>query len=502
MDHAEEMMVLFAGNDSAYGTYEVNKETQAGKKVGKADTKREAPKLSDWQAHLDGERGIGIVPIMSDSTCWWGCIDIDEYNIDHQAIAKRLADEDIPMFVCTTKSGGAHVFAFFTKPIPADDLQNWLKTVAAGLGHGTSEIFPKQTKILQERGDVGNWLNMPYFGGDDSTRVCVAPNGKKLSLEQFIKTVKKIRLDPGDIGKHTVKAAGGALEEGPPCLQVLCENGFPEGTRNNGLFNLAVFARKKYPERWKDTVEELNREHMDPPLPSEEVQQVIKQHEKKEYEYKCNETPICHFCNSAVCRTRKFGIGAGGAMPSINGLTKLDTEPPLWFLTVDGQRIELTTEALQVQEKFHKVCIEQLNVFPPKLKQQSWQTIVQGLLDNVTVIEQPEDVKVKGVFYEMLEGFTTAREFKEQKNDILRGLSYTDVGEGFTYFRLKDFIRHCKVQGYPVERNFAAARIRDFGATSVQLWIPDAKSNVTVWRMPMFHLSEQYDAKEPDLPAV
>lgn len=498
----KKFMSLFAGNESAYGVYEINKETQSGKKVGKAETRKEQLTLEDWKDHLSGKKSIGVVPIKNDSTCVWGCIDIDKYGIDHESISKRLFEEKIPMLTCTTKSKGAHLFVFFETPISAELLQNWLKTIAAGLGFGTSEIFPKQTKILTERGDVGNWLNMPYFGGSDSDRYCVSPNGKKLSAEEFLKIANKIKIDPKNINEYHIKTAEGDLEEGPPCLQILCKNGFPEGTRNNGLFNITVFAKKKFPERWKEIVERFNQEYMSPALPSEEVQQIIKQHEKKEYLYKCNEPPICHFCNSSVCRVRKFGVGAAGAMPTISGLTKLETEPPIWFLTVEGQRIEINTDALLIQDKFHKVCIEQLNIFPPKLKVPTWQSIVQNLLDNVIVIDQPEDVKTRGIFSELLEGFTTAREYKERKQDLLRGLPYTDTKEGVTYFKLKDFMRYAKIQGTPMERNFVAARIRDFGAVSHQMWIQENKSNATVWKIPMFKIQEKIDAKKPKMSQV
>ena len=31
------------------------------------------------------------------------------------------------------------------------------------------------------------------------------------------------------------------IANGPPCLQFLTSKGFPEGTRNNGLFNIGIF---------------------------------------------------------------------------------------------------------------------------------------------------------------------------------------------------------------------------------------------------------------------
>jgi hypothetical protein len=56
------------------------------------------------------------------------------------------------------------------------------------------------------------------------------------------------------------------LKDGPPCLQVLLRQGFPEGTRNNGLFNLGVYLRKAYPDDWETKILEYNQAIMDPPL--------------------------------------------------------------------------------------------------------------------------------------------------------------------------------------------------------------------------------------------
>jgi hypothetical protein len=140
------------------------------------------------------------------------------------------------------------------------------------------------------------------------------------------------------------------------------------------------------------------------------------------------------------------------------------------------------------------VCMETLNIMPPKLKMVTWQTIVQGLLDNVIIIEQPEDVKMSGAFIEMLEAFTTARAHKEQKDDILRGLSWTDKGK--SYFRLRDFVRYCKNQGYPIERNYASARIRDQGGDTLQLWVEN--KNLSLWWVPAFTIPDRIKLSPPE----
>ena len=98
------------------------------------------------------------------------------------------------------------------------------------------------------------------------------------------------------------------LKDGPPCLQMLCRDGIPEGARNNGLFNLGVYLRKANPDGWESEILEHNMKFIHPPLPLGEVNTVAKQLERKDYAYKCSDAPINSVCNRELCMTRKFGI--------------------------------------------------------------------------------------------------------------------------------------------------------------------------------------------------
>ena len=138
----------------------------------------------------------------------------------------------------------------------------------------------------------------------------------------FLDFVKDYRVTPKELKAIKVLETNDALPEGPPCLQALVQQGFPQGTRNNGLFAIGVYCRKAFPDNWEQEIETKNTECMDPPLDSKEVQLIVKQVGKKDYNYKCNDQPLSSFCNSALCRTRKHGIG-GGAMPTMKRCGKL-----------------------------------------------------------------------------------------------------------------------------------------------------------------------------------
>jgi hypothetical protein len=63
-----------------------------------------------------------------------------------------------------------------------DKLQEW----AGELGYANCEIFPKQIEIQADRGDTGNFLNLPYHGGDDSMRHGFSDDGSASSLSDFL----------------------------------------------------------------------------------------------------------------------------------------------------------------------------------------------------------------------------------------------------------------------------------------------------------------------------
>ena len=110
------------------------------------------------------------LPINSKNLCCFGCIDVDVYPLDHAALVRACAGIDVPAVVCRSKSGGAHIYFFIEGWIAASDMRDKLSEIAASLGYGSAEIFPKQEKLLIDRGDVGNFINLPYFDVDRTLR--------------------------------------------------------------------------------------------------------------------------------------------------------------------------------------------------------------------------------------------------------------------------------------------------------------------------------------------
>ena len=500
MSLEEEFAQRFAGLRHAYSIFTPTKETREdgkakGKNVTIAQTLNKEELLELWQKHLSGEQSVGIVPIDEDNCCVWGAIDVDEYPLDLKGLAKKLKKFKLPLVVCRSKSGGAHIFLFVFDPVPASTMQRKLRQVAAAIGFGQAEIFPKQTKLLLERGDRGSTLNMPYFGGEDSTRYGFGPTGLMRTPREFLDYTDTLVLTEEDLDKLEVTPVMEDIEwldSAPPCLEHLVAQGFPKGMRNSGLFNVGVFLRKKFPDDWENRLEQINHQYMQPTLSSQEVLGVAKQLKKKDYFYRCNDQPIASHCNSPLCRTRKFGIGASGGTPLFSNLTKQNSDPPIWFLDVEGGRLELETEELLNQTRFQRKCMDAMNLIPPKVRDNVWRQIIQQLLDTLTIIEVPKDASTTGHFNELLETFCTERPARE-RDELLIGKPWSDKGR--TYFKLADlmdFLYRKNFRDYP--RNKLTARLRELGGEPYFFNIKGKGANV-------WHIAEYEIQVEPhDLP--
>lgn len=495
-EYATTFSQLFRGSKRAHGLFEIISNRADGKKKGKAITiKTSGPTIALWEKHLAGSYGLGVIPIDDDNNCYWGCIDVDVYPLDLQELVSKIQKLKLPLVVCRSKSGGAHIFLFVSDAVPAGDMQDKLREMAAGLGYGGLEIFPKQRNVLADRGDIGSWLNMPYFNGPNSTRYGLSVKGAALTIEKFIQHAVKCKITPDELYALKVETVDD-MEHGPPCLKILLKQGFPEGTRNNGLFNVAVYLKKAAPEKWEQRLEEYNRTYFKPPLPAKEVLALIQQHKKKEYNYKCSDEPIRSYCNATKCKTCKFGVGEAYSAPTFSSLAKLNTNPPLWFMSVNDKRLELTTEQLQNQTRFQRVCMETLNVMPPKVKEDKWQHLVQHLLENgLEIIEVSKDASIQGQFSELLEAFCNDLAQASTREEMLLGKPWTDNGK--TYFRLKDLIEYLQKHRFmDLKINQIAARLQELHAE--HKFFNMKGRGVNVWAIPAF-MYDDLDVPSPNM---
>lgn len=464
-DIVDRFMRLFAGLDRAHGVYQLSTaKTKKGTKVkGSARTVHEPVTKDVWSKHLRGTEGVGIVPITDRATCLWGAGDIDKYSdLDEAEIDRKIQKFNLPLIRFRSKSGGVHLFMFLTDPAPATLVRQKLTTMMGMLGFAGVEVFPKQTQLASKT-DTGNWINMPYFAGSKTDRFAVVDGEPLKDLRTFLDYAEQHRIDPDEL-EDLVLDTGDTLPGGPPCLNLLCRDGFPSGSRNNALFDMGVYARKAFPDTWEAKVDEFNQKYMSPGS-SEEVMAVIKSLRKKEYFYRCKELPINQFCDKAACAQARYGLGSDSEqlarVVTIEHITKILTDEPTYIVTVDGVNIEMIIDDLFNQNRFRKLCLQHISKYPPILKNDQYTAMVQQAMDKRDEEQAPPDASNEGIFMHYVEEFCLSQPLANNRDELLLGKPWVD-GERI-HFRIADLARYLeqeKVRGFTPRKIYSTLRTR------------------------------------------
>jgi hypothetical protein len=318
--------------------------------------------------------------------------------------------------------------------------------------------------------------------------------GQSLSVEEFYKHYDDVVLTPKQLKEISVADESRELKDGPPCLETLMAEGFPEGTRDNALYQYAVYAKKAFPDHWQDKIAEFNHKYMDPSLSIAQVNKTIKQHEKKEYAYKCKDQPMCSHCNSNLCRQRIHGVGPDYEH-KFGDLTKYQSDESVWFLNVDGQRLELTTDQLFDQSKFRKACMDNLNVLPNPMNTRDWTARIQQLLQGVEIIEMPKEVRKEGRFEQHLDNFINDQGKAMNIEEILIGKAWAEEG--------KIFFKMSSLEEYLQKKRFTEFTTTQMGARIKQIGGGDTRKRVRGKVVYMWFVPDQSgDDVNLDLPSM
>lgn len=484
LTQAEKFMAVFPGLERAFGTYRYTGPVppKGEKRKGRAVTINKPYTSADFERHLQGKVGIGIVPITDDSTCMWGAIDIDRYDLAPDAIEAILSrTKGSPLIPCKTKSGGIHYYVFFNSPVQAKTLSSRLRATASTLGFGGCEVFPKQSALITSESDVGNWINLPYFDADNTDRYAFDDSSKPLDLEGFFLLVEQKRTTLRSLAavKFTdISSDDTEIVDGPPCLQTLVKIGFPKGSMNNGLLALGTYYKKAFPDKFAELIEQANQKWLGPGT-AEEVSACIKSLKRKDYGYKCKEAPICNHCDRTTCLTRKYGVG-GADLPAIANLQKHMTDPPTYFVDVNNVRIGPVAAAdLLNQGAFRVHCMERANLVLPAVKTDRWAALLTSLMDKITEVDVPEEASAKGQLMQHLFSFVTGSAENDEKDKLLLGRVWFDGTH--RYFRLIDFQEYLgRVRFYNFPVHQLCAILKQQGVKHKQLKISNRVVNVWV----------------------
>ena len=206
-------------------------------------------------------------------------------------------------------------------------------------------------------------------------------------------------------------------------------------------------------------------------------------------------------CDRALCKSVKYGIGNTDNTPNIGGLTILKSEPRLFFLDVDGKRLELSTEQLQMPIQFQRACMDQIDFMPPLSSPKDWQVVVNNLLASATTIEVPEELTITGQFRELLEIFCTSRIRARSVEELVMGKPWTE--SDLTYFTMKGLQEFLKQRGFTsFSRPQIQQRLKDMnngqtcnGIKQIKLENGEWK-NIRVWWIPEYEENEVNLTKE------
>jgi len=168
----------------------------------------------------------------------------------------------------------------------------------------------------------------------------------------------------------------------------------------------------------------------------------------------------------------------------------------MYYVNVDGQRIELTLDELNSPREFQKKCLKELNRRPDVLKDKDWGALINGLMAESTEVEVAPELTTKGQFYELLEQFCTSRVRAMAPEEMALGKPWTE--RGVTSFKLQGLMEFLKRKDFKLlTRPQVQQYIKDLNddpdkAISVTKVKKDdgTYASVRVWRVPAFDLSD------------
>lgn len=473
---------LFTGNENGHGVLNVDKlyKSKKGKmEPGKGgiytNTKRGA-RDEDYQYHLGGKVGLGISPLTKDLTCHFASVDVDTYDpAKTDYILDVIYNYRLPIFPFRTKSNGLHLHIFFKEPEKAKDVRSRLYTLRNLLGlTRKTELFPKQSILDNKEKDIGNWINLPYYGSDKSEKYLIDAQRGKCTLSHAI----NVMMD----GRITLKELDTALKElplsdGPPCLQTMYVTRTVPEARNNYLFMMGVyFMSKDGEDDLHDQLLEVNSkmDHSEGPLPEREVKAISDSHKKNRYGYRCSQPPCDDFCDKKGCRLRKYGIGSqevpGLEDPGQIFIRQGIGEPSYIWKFTNGASLYFETPAeIMKQDIFRSKYLGVQKTLPDKLKEILWTDFVNRAFANYEEeqIIPEEDLSPEASVLRAFVEYLTESSQSTQIYIVTQGLAFCDRKEGMYYFKLGAFQNYVLMRREVVfKRNQLGNLLKRYGVTS------------------------------------
>tara|TARA_R100000278_G_scaffold115200_2_gene93985 strand:+ start:3838 stop:5418 length:1581 start_codon:yes stop_codon:yes gene_type:complete len=350
----DKLFNLFKGDTTQFLSSSLTGEgDERGKKSANYVTKHE-PVTSDlWRKHLNGSLRLGLRP-EKDGKCKWGCIDVDPNNYKDYSEKKYveiIKKYKLPFVPVKSKSGGLHIFVFFSDFADVDKVVKKL-----------SEIN-QQYFLAQEVFPCNKAVNMPYHNETATMEYAFDDNNTPVLVGRFYELAMEKMLAPQDFYGLKVQEyeAESQWNNYPPCVQKLIQEGWSGNNRNNFLFNVLVLELKKDSSLSVQQLENIainrNNQIFTKPLPASEVIALAKSVSKGSYQFQC---PPKHpeyqpICNKDLCKSRSLGIG--DAVPDIidsfDNIRYIQDTKNIWYeFDYKGQHITVTPDDMKDEKSF------------------------------------------------------------------------------------------------------------------------------------------------------
>ena len=308
----KELLHLFEGDSSQFITISLTGEMdERGKRKADYLTIHEPVTEELWKGHVDGKKQIGVRPENGDKLKW-SCIDIDPANYKEYTSKKYvdiIKDFKLPLLPVKSKSGGLHLFIFFSDWADKQKVKEKLEEINKEY-FLSKEVFP-----------LNKAVGMPYFNANAAVEYAFDDTNTPLMLGGFLELAKKKTITPKDFFNYKVTEYNAETDwrDYPPCVQKVIQEGW-SGDRNSMLFNVCVTEMKKAEgnltvKQLKDIAWERQKQifatHPKGVLKRTESDGTAQSVHTKGYEYFCppKHMFVAPICDKETCKLRKLGIG-------------------------------------------------------------------------------------------------------------------------------------------------------------------------------------------------
>lgn len=436
--------------------------------------------------HLEGKTGLAIVPLSPENTTSFGVLDIDTY-VDQEELRQivNLIDKyNMPLVPFRSKSGGLHIYLFFTEKIESVKMIEYMHIFKNILGFGQKniEIFPKQTSLSNNKGSL---LNAPFYNMLDTKRYLYEENFTP--CKDFMKAMTAVKMKQQTVNTIESYLNNLPLNDAPPCLQHSYLKSNTE-YRNNYLFSMAVYYKGKMGDDYEKQLTEANNK-LTSPLPVKEVSNIIDSVEKNNYSYRCKDAPLCQYCDKNLCKKRLFGFGAQDVFEfPIEGLTEYKGAESYYIWKVNEKDFYYDSiRDLRNQSIFIEKCLQYLHYAPKQLTGEKWRHVLNTAFKNITVekISGEDDTTEGGEFQHIVMKFCNQTFRAPDKKAISHDQLYFDKSKNSYIFKWKALFSYIKRNGElkNMSGGYMQKLLASMGGKKIRYCVKKSVS-VRAWEMP------------------